>query len=279
LATGAKPVKLALPGATKSQVMYLRSYADSKAIIQKARAGKRVIILGASFIALEVAASLRKRRVNVHVVAPDHEPLERMLGAQIGKFVHDLHESHGVVFHLGETIVQVKGRKVILKSGKTLDVDFLVLGVGVKPSTKLAEDAGLQVDNGVLVNEYLESSEPGIFAAGDIANWPDAYSGERLRIEHWVVAERQGQVAAKNILGQRERYDLAPFFWTTQFGIEIRYVGHAKKWSATKIDGSLKSKKCAVRFRQSGRTLAVATINRDLKLLEAERHMEMSSRP
>jgi NADPH-dependent 2,4-dienoyl-CoA reductase/sulfur reductase-like enzyme/nitrite reductase/ring-hydroxylating ferredoxin subunit len=279
LATGAKPVMLALPGATKSQVMYLRSYADSKAIIQKARAGKRVIILGASFIALEVAASLRKRRVNVHVVAPDHEPLERVLGAQIGKFVHDLHESHGVVFHLGETIMQVKGRKVILKSGKTLDVDFLVLGVGVKPSTKLAEDAGLQVDNGVLVNEYLESSEPGIFAAGDIANWPDAYSGERLRIEHWVVAERQGQVAAKNILGQRERYDLAPFFWTTQFGIEIRYVGHAKKWSATKIDGSLKSKKCAVRFRQSGRTLAVATINRDLKLLEAERHMEMSSRP
>jgi NADPH-dependent 2,4-dienoyl-CoA reductase/sulfur reductase-like enzyme/nitrite reductase/ring-hydroxylating ferredoxin subunit len=278
LATGAEPIKLALTGATKSQVMYLRSYADSKAIIQKARAGKRVIILGASFIALEVAASLRTRKVNVHVVAPDHEPLERVMGPQIGKFVRGLHESHGVMFHLGETITQVKGRKAVLKSGKTLEVDFLVLGVGVKPSTKLAEDAGLKVDNGVLVNEYLESSEPGIFAVGDIANWRDAYSGERLRIEHWVVAERQGQVAAKNMLGLRERYDLAPFFWTAQFGVEIRYAGHAKKWSAVKIDGSLKSKKCAVRFRRSGRTLAVATINRDLKSLEVEREMEIASR-
>jgi NADPH-dependent 2,4-dienoyl-CoA reductase/sulfur reductase-like enzyme len=278
LATGAEPIKLALTGATKSQVMYLRSYADSKAIIQKARAGKRVIILGASFIALEVAASLRTRKVNVHVVAPDHEPLERVMGAQVGKFVRLLHESHGVVFHLGETITQVKGRKAVLKSGKTLDVDFLVLAVGVKPSTKVAEDAGLKVDNGVLVNEYLESSEPGIFAAGDIANWPDTYSGERLRIEHWVVAERQGQVAAKNMLGLRERYDLAPFFWTAQFGVEIRYSGHAKKWSAIKMDGSLKSNKCAVTFRRSGRTLAVATINRDLKSLEVESEMEIASR-
>ena len=215
---------------------------------------------------------------DVHVVAPDHEPLERVMGAQIGEFVRRLHESHGVVFHLGETITQVKGRKAVLKSGKTLDVDFLVLGVGVKPSTKLAEDAGLKVDNGVLVNEYLESSEPGIFAAGDISNWRDAYSGERLRIEHWVVAERQGQVAAKNMLGMRERYDLAPFFWTAQFGVEIRYAGHAKKWSAVKIDGSLRSKKCAVTYQQSGRTLAVATINRDLKSLEVEREMEIASR-
>jgi NADPH-dependent 2,4-dienoyl-CoA reductase/sulfur reductase-like enzyme len=179
---------------------------------------------------------------------------------------------------LGETIAQVKSRKAVLKSGKTLDFDFLVLGVGVKPSTKLAEDAGLKVDNGALVNEYLESSEPGIFAAGDIANWRDAYSGERLRIEHWVVAERQGQVAAKNMLGLGERYDLAPFFWTAQFGVEIRYAGHAKKWSAVKIDGSLKSKKCAVMFRRSGRTLAVVTINRDLKSLEVEREMEIASR-
>jgi NADPH-dependent 2,4-dienoyl-CoA reductase/sulfur reductase-like enzyme len=173
-----------------------------------------VIILGASFIALEVAASLRRRKVNVHVVAPDHKPLE-VMGPQIGKFVRSLHESHGVVFHLGETIAQVKGRRAVLKSGTTLDVDFFVIGVGVKPSTKLAEDAGLKVDNGVLVNEYLESSEPGIFAAGDIANWRDAYSGERLRLEHWVVAERQGQVAAQNMLGLRERYNLVPFFART----------------------------------------------------------------
>jgi len=278
LATGAEPIKLALPGAAKSQLMFLRSYADSKAIIHKARAGKHVVILGASFIALEVAASLRKRKVNVHIVAPDHEPLERVMGVQIGKFVRGLHESHGVVFHLGETVSRVKGRKAVLKSGKTLDVDFLVLGVGVKPSTQLAENVGLKVGDGVIVNGNLESSERGIFAAGDIANCLDAYSGDRIRVEHWVVAERQGQVAAKNILGIRERYDLAPFFWTTQFGVEIRYVGHAKKWSAVKVEGSLKGKKCAVQFRQAGRTLAVATINWDLKLLEAEREMEMASR-
>ena len=154
--------------------------------------------------------------MNVHVVAPDHEPVERVMGAQIGKFVRGLHESRDVVFHLGETITLVKDRKAVLKSGKALDVDFLVPGVGVKPSTKLAEDAGLKVDNGVLVNEYLESNERGIFTVSNIANWRDGYSGERLRIEHWVVAERQGQVAAKNMLGMRERYNLAPFFWTAQ---------------------------------------------------------------
>jgi apoptosis-inducing factor 3 len=274
LATGADPVKLPLAGAKPSQAFYLRSFADSKAIVAKAESAKRVVVVGASFIGLEVAASLRARDVAVHVVAPDKVPMEKILGPEVGAFVRSLHESRGVVFHLGQTVKQVDGDSVILSGGQTIAADFIVLGVGVRPSTSLADQAGLKMDRGIAVNEYLETSAPRVFAAGDAARWPDPHSGERIRVEHWVVAERQGQTAARNILGARARFEAVPFFWSQHYDVAINYLGHAEKWDAIEIDGDVANKDCAVRYVREGRTLALVTIFRDLQSLEAEAEME-----
>jgi NADPH-dependent 2,4-dienoyl-CoA reductase/sulfur reductase-like enzyme/nitrite reductase/ring-hydroxylating ferredoxin subunit len=279
LATGAEPVHLQIEGATDSQVHYLRTFADSKAIIAKAASAKRVVVCGASFIGLEVAASLRARGILVDVVAPDRHPLERVMGSEVGDFVRKIHEAHGVTFHLGATVGRVNGRTVTLTSGTTLDADFLVLGVGVRPSLALAEQAGLTIDRGISVNEYLETSVAGIFAAGDAARWPDPHTGERIRVEHWVVAERMGQVAAKNILGRREKFDAVPFFWSQHYDVAINYVGHAERWDAVEIDGSLDAHDCAVAYKKGGRTLAIVTISRDLRSLQAEAAMEAEIRP
>jgi apoptosis-inducing factor 3 len=274
LATGAEPIHLPIEGATDSQLHYLRTFADSKAIIAKSASAKRVVVVGASFIGLEVAASLRARGILVDVVAPESQPLERVMGAEIGLFVRKLHESHGVTFHLGQTVSRVSSRRVILSDGTHVEADFIVLGVGVRPSLVLAEQAGLAVNRGIEVNEYLESSVPGIFAAGDAARWPDLHTGERIRVEHWVVAERQGQVAARNILGRREKFDAVPFFWSQHYDVAINYVGHAEKWDVIEIDGSLDARDCAVAYKKGGRTLAIATISRDFQSLQAEVAME-----
>jgi len=274
LATGSEPVHLPIEGATDSQIHYLRTFSDSKAIIARAASAKRVVVVGSSFIGLEVAASLRTRGISVDVVAPDRQPLERVMGTEVGVFIRKLHEAHGVTFHLGNTVKRVVSRTVTLSSGTTLDADFLVLGVGVRPSLTLAEQAGLSIDRGITVNEYLETSVSGIFAAGDTARWPDRRTGDRIRVEHWVVAERQGQVAAKNILGRRERFDAVPFFWSQHYDVAINYIGHAEKWDAVEIDGNLDSRDCAVTYKRGGRALAVVTISRDLHSLRAEVTME-----
>ena len=277
IATGADPVRIPVEGATDAQLHYLRSFADSQALVARSAGAKRVVVVGASFIGLEVAASLRKRGVAVDVVAPEQQPLERVLGPELGKVVRRLHEEQGVVFHLGETVKRADGRVVTLSGGSTLDADFLVLGVGVRPSLALAERAGLAIDRGIAVNEYLETSVPGVFAAGDVARWPDPHSGQKIRVEHWVVAERQGQVAARNMLGRREKFSAVPFFWSQHYDTAINYVGHAEKWDSVEIEGDPGALDCAVRYKLAGRVLAVATIGRDLLSLQSEAAMESGS--
>ncbi len=278
LATGADPVRLEVPGATDSQVCYLRSFADGRAIVAKAAAAKSAVIVGASFIGLEVAASLRQRGIEVHVVGPESVPMLRTLGTEVGRFVQGVHESHGVRFHLGKTVQRMNGRRVTLSDGTALEADLVVLGVGVRPAIALAFAAGLAIDRGVLVNEYLETNAPGIYAAGDVARWPDARSGQRIRVEHWVVAQRQGQVAARNILGRREKFTAVPFFWCHYYDMAIHYVGHAEQWDATRIEGSLDDRNCTITYLQNNETLAVATIGRDLQSLKAELVFESEMR-
>ncbi len=274
LATGAEPVRLTIPGMDLPHVHTLRSLADTRSIIAGAAKARSVVVMGASFIGLEVAASLRRRGLEVHVVAPDKRPMERVLGPAVGDFVRGLHESHGVVFHLEDSATAVDAHQVTLASGATIAADLVVVGVGVRPRLALAEKAGLTLDRGVVVDARLQTSVPGIYAAGDIARWPDPHSGEAMRVEHWVVAQRQGQTAALNMLGGQAKFDAVPFFWSQHYDVTINYAGHAQAWDELTVEGDIASRDCAVRYKSKGRLLAIATINRDVENLMGELAME-----
>jgi NADPH-dependent 2,4-dienoyl-CoA reductase/sulfur reductase-like enzyme len=274
LATGAEPNVLSIPGADLPHVFTLRSLADSRAINAAAKTARKAVVIGAGFIGLEVGASLRSRNIEVHVVAPDRRPMERILGPQMADFLRSLHEDHGVVFHLEDVPVKIDTSGVTLKSGSIIEADLIVVGIGVKPLMGLAETAGLAVNRGVVVNKYLETSAKGVFAAGDIARWPDRRSGDDIRVEHWVVAERMGQVAALNMLGWPQEFDAVPFFWSQHYDIPINYVGHAETWDVLEIEGDIPGKDCLLRYKRAGRLLAVASIFRDMESLHAELAME-----
>jgi NADPH-dependent 2,4-dienoyl-CoA reductase/sulfur reductase-like enzyme len=283
LATGAEPVALAVPGGDKPHVHTLRSLADSRSIIERAGSAKRAVVVGASFIALEAAAALRARKLEVAVVAPDETPLSRVLGTEVGKFLHGVHEEHGVIFHLGRTVKSIGDTDVVLSDGTRLEGDLVVVGIGVRPLTALAESAGLAIDRGIKVDAHLATSVAGIYAAGDAARFPDPVSGEPVRIEHWVVAQRMGQTAARNILGRWETFTAAPFFWSVHYDLQINYVGHAERWDRIDIHGRLGDRDCTIAYRvapdtEREQTLAVATIGRDKVSLAAETAFESRDR-
>lgn len=273
LATGAEPVRLTPAGGATVHV--LRTLADSRAIIAKAEKGRRAIVLGSSFIGLEVAAALRAREVDVTVVGPETIPLARVLGVEVGAWIRRLHESNGVRFRLGTTVSTFERDRVVLASGEPLAADFIVAGVGVRPNVQLAESAGLVVNEGIVVDEFLETSVPGIFAAGDVARYPDPYSGHRVRVEHWVAAGQQGRTAARNIVGRnRTPHRVPPFFWSAHYDAIVAYVGNAHGFDRAELHGSLDDRRAAVAYRIGGRIAAVATIGLDRESLLIEKAME-----
>ena len=274
IATGGEPNQLNVPGFRGENVHTLRTVADARAIIAQAKAGTNAVVIGASFIALEAAAALRHRGVEVDIVSVEEVPLDRVFGKELGEQLQRLHERNGVRFHLSSVVTGFDGQAVTLADGGRVSGDFVLLGIGVRPRTAVAESAGATTDNGVIVNEFLETSVPGIYAAGDIAAYPEPISGARARIEHWVVAERQGQAAAANMLGQRKRFDSAPFFWTEQYGVAIRYVGRASGWDAVTCEGDFEEESFVARYFIEGTHCATATIGRDVENLEDELTLE-----
>jgi len=273
LATGAEPRTLPIPGADQSHVFLLRTLADSNAIIEKAKQGGRCAIIGSSFIGLEVAASLRTRELDVTVISQDPMPLAKILGEELGRYVQRLHEQHGVKFIFNTTPKAIHQDRVELSDGKSVEAAMVVLGVGVSPRTSLAEAAGFEVDNGIVVNADLRAAA-NIFAAGDIAKYPDPISGEQTRIEHWVLAERHGQSVARTMLGIGGPFREAPFFWSQHYDIPIAYVGHASKWDTCEVQGDLEKGDAAVVYRKGKKVIALATVGRDQLSLKVEAAME-----
>ena len=274
LATGAEPVRLDVPGSSLPHLHYLRTLADSRAVIAGTSGARRAVVVGSSFIGLEAAASLRERGLEVHVVSRDARPLEKILGPEVGDLVRAIHEEHGVVFHFSESTASIDAKSVTLTGGASIPADIVVIGIGVRPRTELAERAGLRVDRGILLDAFLEASVPGVYAAGDAARYPDPRTGAPIRIEHWVVAERQGQTAARNIIGRREPFRAVPFFWSQHYDAVLNYVGHAERWDATDLDGSLASREFRLTYKADGVARAVLTMSRDKDSLAAEAAME-----
>ena len=267
VATGGTPRKLPFQTDKQENVFLLRSFADSDAIIAAAENGKHAVVIGASFIGMEAASSLKTRGCDVTVIAPDETPFRKILGTKIGKLFQRIHESKGVKFRLGEQVksfVATEGRveAVVLESGQQVDADLVVVGVGVTPATSFLDGIELHKDGGVIADEFLRIAED-VYAAGDIVHFPDARTLESTRIEHWRVAMQQGRTAARNMAGKPEAFKAVPFFWTRQFDGTLTYVGHASEWDRIIFDGDVESQEFLAFYVKDNRILAVAGMNRD----------------
>jgi len=284
LATGGVPRRLEVPGAEKKGCFLLRSRADAEALLDALEGAQRVVVVGASFIGLEVASALRSRKLEVHVVGPEPLPLARIFGEQVGGRIKRSHEQHGVVFHLETTVGEITGAEAVagvkLADGSAIEADCVVIGVGIRPAVDFLEGSGLVADGAVPVNAQLQTEAPGIFAAGDIALVPDGRTGEPRRVEHWVEAERQGRHAARCLLGGRDPYREVPFFWSKQYGSSLRYVGYAPGFDEVAIRGDVDGDAFVAGYYKAGVLKAAAGVGtaRDIirlgQLLEAGKSVE-----
>jgi NADPH-dependent 2,4-dienoyl-CoA reductase/sulfur reductase-like enzyme/nitrite reductase/ring-hydroxylating ferredoxin subunit len=282
LATGATPVRLPVPGADRPHVYTLRNVDDARTIRTRAQVEGRVVVIGTGFLGLEAAAALRQLGVEVQVVGREAHPLERALGPALGTRLQQLHESHGVLFHLERQPREIGEKAVLLDDGRRLETSLVILATGVQPNTDLAAAAGLATHDGILVDRHLETSVPGIFAAGDVARWPDPGTDAPVRFEHWATAERLGETAARNMLGYMDPFEAIPFFWTHHYAVQVSYVGHARAWDRLEILANLPADQWEQRYFAGGTLAAVATIGRDRESLLAEITLEQavsSARP
>ena len=277
LATGATPRRLDVPVDPAARVYYLRTWAHADALRGVADAVRKVVIIGSGFIGLEAAASLRERGLDVTVVGRDDRPLQTVLGRDLGDFVRRTHEAHGVRFRLGRRPVAIRGDAVVLDDGSIEQADAVIAAIGVEPDVALASHAGLAVDRGIIVSSTLQTTSPDIFAAGDAARFPYARTGQPIRVEHWAVAGRQGQIAARNAIGNHERYAAVPFFWSQHYDLVFAYVGHAERADDVELFGSLEGHNAAAVFRDGGRVAAVVTLFRDDISLAVEAAMESNA--
>lgn len=282
VATGGQPRHLPFQSAAQKKVFLLRSYADADALIAAAETGKRVVVIGASFIGMEVASSLRSRGCDVTVVGSDEVPFKKILGPEIGSLFQKVHEENGVGFKLGTSVASFVGpeivTQVVLENGESLATDLVVVGVGVKPATEFLDGVSLHRDGGVVVDECMRAAED-VYAAGDIAYFPNPRTGERQRIEHWRTAMQQGRVAAHNMAGNAVAYDSVPFFWTRQFDVGLLYVGHAASWSEIILQGSLAARDFLAFYLRDDQVLAVAGMNRDREMAAIEELMRADRMP
>ncbi|MGF1457614.1 MAG: FAD-dependent oxidoreductase [Leptolyngbyaceae cyanobacterium] len=267
LATGGKVQQLPIPGTELTNVFTLRQVDDATEIFNAAQQAQRAVVVGGGFIGMEVAASLNQKDLQVTVVGSSQEPFEKILGSKVGAFFRRVHEDHGVQFKLGTKADKIVGESavegVVLTTGETLPADLVIVGIGVEPATDWLDSDWLnEGDRSVRVDQYLKAA-PNIYAAGDIVQYPDPYSGQRVRIEHWRLARQQGRTAARNMLGQSVPFTGVPFFWTGQYDLKLRYVGHAEAWDDVIIHGSLDEPAFLAFYVQAGRIQAVAGVGRD----------------
>jgi apoptosis-inducing factor 3 len=281
-ATGGEPRTLPVSGSELMNVLILRSFSDADSIIAAAESAKRAVVIGASFIGMEAAFSLRTRGLEVTVVAPERTPFERTLGAEIGALFQKIHESNGVQFRLGARVRRIIGANqveaVALETGDKIEADLVVVGVGVRPATDLLAGVTLHEDGGVIVDSHLRAADS-LYAAGDIARFTDVRTKESSRIEHWRTALQQGRTAARNMAGHETVYDSVPFFWTTQFDTTLAYVGHAAQWDEIIFDSQVEEKNFLAFYVKGDQIRAVAGMNRDREMAMIEDLMRNNDLP
>ena len=265
LATGAEPRRIPIAGAELVGVHYLRTLQECDALRERLETGGRVVVVGAGWIGSEFAASARQRGLDVTIVDPLALPNERIFGAEIGAFYRDVHAQHGIELLLGEGVDAFEGdgalKLVRTTSGRMLECDFAVVGIGVVPRARLAGDAGLEVDNGILVGEKLQTSAPSVFAAGDVANAWHPFYRQRIRVEHWANALNQGPAAARAMLGQQVSYDRIPYFFSDQYEVGMEYSGYATEWDQVVFRGERDSGEFVAFWLREERVLAGMNVN------------------